>query len=137
MDLEKLQKALDDDMKNPNGFFSKLVKKNEINSIRQDKFEKWLETNEFEPFFKKLLKRNGEDRGDYCYKNGCEKYGTPLMEFLCSYITDRVDATENHKFNNDFSSGVWFFKDYWFQLICGQGCFWRIYDKDLNCIEDI
>ena len=137
INFEEFKKALDDDVKNPNGSFARMTKKLELKNNRQDKFEVWLKTNDFEPVFKKLLERNGQERSDKCYKNGYEKYGTPLMEFLCGYITDRIDYVEDHKFSNDFSSGVWFFENYWFQLICGQGCFWRIYDKKLKHIEDV
>jgi len=126
-----------EDMENPDGFFARLAKKNANLEKRYNKFEKWLETNEFEPIFQKLLEKNGDERSTYCFNKGHEKNGTPLMEFLCGYITTRIETVENEKFSGDFSSGIWFFKDYWFQLICGQGCFWKIYNKDFECIEHV
>lgn len=137
LDIEKLRRELEEDAKDPNGYFAKLGKKQVALNLRYDKFEKWLETNEFEPMFKKLLERNGDERDDYCYKNGCEKYGTPLMEFLLEYISNRVEQTENDGIDKDFSGGTWLFKNYWFQVLHGQGSFWKIFDKDLKCLEHI
>ena len=97
--------------------------------------EKWLETNDFEPLFQRLLARNGDERTDWCHKKGCEKYPTPMMQFVFDYISDRYEIVNNELLSNDFSSGTWFFKGYWFQLLCGQGNFWKIFDGELNCIE--
>ena len=135
--LKKQKKCIDEDLKNPNGYFAKEKKRSEILNSRFDKFERWLKKNEFDPYFKKLLERNGEDRLEWCYRHGYEKYGTPLMEFLVSYVSTRKKHRINKKINSDFEAGLWYFKGYWFQSICGQGCFWRIYDKDLNVVEDV
>lgn len=137
LDLEAFQKALDADLADPNGYWNTLKKQEEQKQLRYDKFEKWLETNEFEPVFQKLLQRNGDERSEWCYKNGYEKYGTPLMQFLCDYVSHRTEQKENDKIDGDFQAGLWYFKGYWFELVCGQGCFWAIYDENLNVVEHV
>lgn len=135
--LEAFEKALDKDLADPNGYWNTLEKQRKVQDSRFDKFEKWLETNEFEPTFQKLLQKNGEVRSEWCYKKNYQKYGTPLMQFLCEYVSDRTEPKVNEKIDSDFESGLWEFKGYWFQLICGQGCFWRIYNSDLEIVEDV
>jgi hypothetical protein len=130
-----LKKEIDEDLNNPNGYFSILAKKKKLQSKRFDRFEKWLETNDFEELFQKLLKRNGDERTDWCHKKGSEKYPTPMMQFVCNYVVERLEVINNELLDGDFSQGTWFFKGYWFQLLCGQGCFWKIYDAELNCLE--
>ena len=137
LDLDKIGEAMLEDLKNPDGYWNTLIKQMKLESARLDKIDKWLETNDFEPMFRKLLLRNGENRSEWCYKNGYQKYGTPLMELLCTYISNRCTPATNEKLDNAFQSGLWEFKGYWFELNCGQGCYWRIYDQDLNIVEDV
>lgn len=136
-DLEAFKKAIDEDIANPNGYWNTIKKKEAVEKGRYDKFEKWLETNEFEPLFQKLLLRNGKERDDWCWKHNVQKYGTPMMLFLTGFIQDRRSQIINDMINSDFESGLWFFKGYYFQLNCGQGCFWRIYDRNLKIVEDV
>jgi hypothetical protein len=135
--FEKFKEMMDADAENPNGYFNRLKKQDEIKNKRFDKFEQWLETNEFEPFFQKLLLRNGKERADWCWKRGIEKYGTPMMEFLTEFISERRSEIIDITIPNDFQHGLWYFKGYYFQLLCGQGCFWRIYDKNKKFVEDV
>lgn len=136
LDIKDIAKAIDEDFKNPDGYWNTLIKKEKAQAARFDKFDKWLETNDFETTFRKLLSKNGENRAEWCYKRREQKYGTPLMQFLCNYVSNRCKQSE-YPITSVFQSGIWEFKGYYFELNCGQGCFWRIYDKDLNIVEDV
>ena len=135
LDIEEMKKWAEEDRKNPDGYLNTLAKKEKLQSKRFDRFEKWLETNDFEELLQRLLKRNGDERTDWCMSRGHMKYPTPMMQFVFDYISDRFEIVNNELLDGDFSQGTWFFKGYWFQLLCGQGCFWKIFDGELNCIE--
>lgn len=136
-DFDAFTKALEEDANDPNGYWNAFKRNEDIQEKRFDKFEKWLETNEFKPVFQKLLKRNGEERAKWCYEQGCEKYGTPLMRFVCDYVSQRTELRHIVEISNIFEVGLWHLGGYWFQLNCGQGCFWRIYDDQFNIVEDV
>lgn len=133
--VEKATKAIKEDLNDPNGYWNTLEKKKNLKQKRFKRFDKWLETNEFEPLLLKLLERNGDERTYRCMSRGYEKYPTPMMQFVFDYISDRLEVVNNELLDGDFSRGTWFFKGYWFQLLCGQGCFWKIFDGELNEIE--
>ena len=52
---KKLEKAMKEDLADPNGYWNTLKKQKEFEQKRFDKFEEWLKTNEFEPLLKKLI----------------------------------------------------------------------------------
>lgn len=134
--LQKLEQAMDEDMKNPDGYFAQIQKKHEIREGRFKKFKKWLNKNDFNKLLIRLCVQNGDEHRDRCYKKGYEPYPTAGLQFVLDYISSMTEKS-NKKIDNSFEHGLWKFKGYWFQLICGQGCHWIIYNDKSERIFSI
>ncbi len=134
--FRKFEQALDEDLKNPNGYFAKLKKEQDIKEGRFKKFEKWLKKNNFEALLIRFFFENGDTRREWCYRNGYEPYPTAGFQFVLDYISNRKES-KNAKIDNSFEHGLWKFKGYWFQLICGQGCHWIVYNNKSERIFSI
>lgn len=131
MDIDAFRKALDKDLANPNGYWNTIKKKQEIDEKRYDRFEKWLETNDFDSLMQRFKDRYTKEYRDKCYKKGYEPYFPNLVRFVSDYVILRTSPIETSvESDNPFVSTEHFFKGYLFVLICGQGCFTRIYKKN-------
>jgi len=125
LDVDALIKAMEEDRKNPNGYWRTLEKKQVLKQKRYDFFEEWLKTNDFDVLLSKLIEKH------------IAKYSENILSFICEYISDRLEILNNDRLVGEFTTGTWFFKGYWFELFCGQGCYWRIYDNELNALVTI
>lgn len=114
-------------------YFEKLSIKKEIKEKRYQKFEKWLESNNFDLLMDKIVDEHNDDYIDKCYKNGFEPHPNNKLSFIFDYIFENLEYIEDHTIESyDFSTSMRFFKNYHFVNIYGQGTFSRIYkNKEL------
>jgi hypothetical protein len=137
IDIEALKRALDEDLANPNGYWNKLKRKDEIKKSRFIKLEQYLNSHDFKSIIDRLIKEHGEEWEDRCWKKGYEPYPNNKFGLLFDYIEENYSNVDNYSIPQDFLSGSYFIKGYWFTVYCGQGCFYRIYDNDLNIILQV
>jgi hypothetical protein len=106
----------------------------DILETRFAKVEKYLNENGIEQLMSRLIKEHGDDYSDKCYKKGYEPYPNNKLKLLYSYVEENYAPVHNDLIPQDFLSGSYFFKGYWFTVYCGQGCFYRIYNHKLENI---
>jgi hypothetical protein len=114
-----------------NEFVEKMAKKLRIAEGRYEKFEKYLETHDFEVLMQRLIQEHGEEWQDKCYKKYYEPYPNNKLRFVIDYLVHNYEPIEVLEIEPEhFPSTIYFLKGYYFQTICGQGCFHRIYNKE-------
>lgn len=112
-------------------FVEDLAFKEKIKQGRYDKFEKWLEKNDFDKLLYRLILEHDDNYIEKCYGNGYEPHPNNKMEFVFAYVTDRVGKRVYIKeFNSTFPNAVWEFKGYYFEIVWGQGSIQVIYNKE-------
>jgi hypothetical protein len=113
--------------------WAKLEKeKQDIQNARFIKLEKYLSEHDFEQIMARLIREHDDDYIDKCYKKGYEPYPNNKFSLLYSYLEENYAPVHNDLIPQDFLSGSYFFKGYWFTIYCGQGCFYRIYNHRLE-----
>jgi len=115
-------------------FSKKIINEQKIYKQHSDFFEKWLKTNDFDNFLCQLIKKHD---GKYCKKckiNGFEPHPNNLLNFIIEYITNNGESVIISKIVCDFPNKVWFFKNYYYQIIWGQSAIIKIYDKNLKLL---
>ncbi|MFW6219951.1 MAG: hypothetical protein ACOC33_03850 [bacterium] len=118
----------------------KYVEKQKIKEQRYDKFEKWLETNDFDKLLYRLILEHDENYIEKCYNNGFEPYLNNKLSFVFEYVIHKAgkQVTIKKLNDSDFPNIVWEFNGYYFQVIWGQGSINLIYTKrGLNRIFSI
>ena len=113
-------------------YFKKLKIEDEINRGRCKKLEGYLQGKDFNKIMERLKNEHNETYQDKCYKKGCEPYPNNKYNLLMSYLQREFVSIENDKIPSDFLNSCYFFKGYYFTTYCGQGCFSRVYDFNLN-----
>ena len=140
LNIENFKRVIDDWVESDEGK-TYFARENEINELLQKRylrFEKWLETNDFDKLLYSLILRHGDDYQDKCYHNGYMPMPNNVLSFIIDYIVHNYDAITVTEIESDFSDGVWFFKGYYFQMILGQGTITRIYNKsDMRLILQV
>jgi len=117
-------------------FWKKENEKNEIQEIRFEKFEKWLETNLFDSLMERLLKEHDDRYIDSCYKKGYESHPNNKLQFIFDYVINKLDTIIDRSIEDyDFPTEIRFFKSYKFVIIYGQGAIERIYKDDKMIIN--
>lgn len=110
-------------------YFEDLRLKEELQELRFKKFEKYLESHDFSVLIDRLVKEHDEEYRDKCYKRGWEPFPNNKMQFLLDFVGSRGEKIELGSVDdNMFESALYLYKDYYFQLSQGQGCFWRIFN---------
>lgn len=133
LDYEKMAEALKDFPNTPAGkaYFEKMRKELKIKKGRYLRFEKWLENNDFEALMFRLIHEHGDEYQEKCMHNGYEPYPNNKLGFVIDYLVHNYEPIEVSEIEpKHFPSTIYFFKGYYFQTICGQGCFHRIYNKE-------
>ena len=133
---DKSLKILEDFLKSPEGeasireFTEKKANEQKIAESRYRKFEKYLEIHDFEELMQRLINENDDKWCDKCYKKGYEPYPNNKLRFVIDYLVHNYEPIEVPEIEpKHFPSTIYFFKEYYFQTICGQGCFHRIWNK--------
>ena len=130
---EEMEKSIQNFIESDVGkkYFEKMRIELEIKRGRYVRFEKWLENNDFEKLMQRLISENGDEWQDKCYKKHYEPYPNNKLGFLIDYLVHNCEPIEVAEIEpKHFPSTIFFFKGYYFQTICGQGCFHRIYNKE-------
>lgn len=132
MDIEKMKAY----MESPEGkaeteaYIAKMAKEQEIADGRYVRFEKWLETHDFDNLMYRLILEHDDDYRNMCYHKGCEPYPNNKLNFLIDYVEARIAPITVTALACDFSNVIYFIKGYYIQHIWGQGVITRIYNKD-------
>ena len=132
-ELRNFKRAIEEFPNTPEGkkYFEKMGIELKIKKGRYARFEKWLEHNDFEALMFRLIHEHGDDYQEKCMHNGYEPYPNNKLEFLIDYLVHNYEPIEVPEIEPEhFPSTIYFFRGYYFQTICGQGCFHRIYNKE-------
>lgn len=133
LDYKAMDKKLDDFYASDEGknFFIKIEKERELKEKRFNRFNEWLKNNDFEALMFRLIHEHGDDYQKKCMHKGYEPYPNNKLGFLIDYLVHNYEPIEVPEIEpKHFPSTIYFFKGYYFQTICGQGCFYRIYNKE-------
>jgi hypothetical protein len=132
-DYEEMKKALEEFPNTPAGkaYFENIRKKHVIETGRYLRFEEWLKHNDFDKLMYRLIHEHGDDYQEKCMHKGYEPYPNRKLAFLIHYLVHNYEPIEVPEIEPEhFPSTIYFFRGYYFQTICGQGCFHRIYNKE-------
>ena len=133
LDYKEMEKALADFATSPKGiaYFENMRKINDIKVSRYKRFEEWLKHNDFEALMFRVIHEHGDDYQEKCMHKGYEPYPNNKLGFLIDYLVHNFEPIEVPEIEPEhFPSTIYFFRGYYFQTICGQGCFHRIYNKE-------
>jgi hypothetical protein len=112
-------------------YIAKMERKKEISEKRYNKFEKWLENNDFDNLLYRIILEHGDEYRSKCYENGYEPNPNNIMGFIFNYVTERGGKEVKIKeFDNLFTNKIWEFKGYYFQITWGQGVILKIFNKE-------
>ncbi len=133
-DAERAMKLLKEwaDSDDAKAFFANERFKNELKVKRFERFEKYLETHDFDNLMSRLILENGDDWRGKCYDKGYEPYPNNKLQFLFDYVIYKTDNLEElpEEIECYFPMDTFEFRGYYFQIIYGQGSFVRIYNKE-------
>jgi hypothetical protein len=137
IDLEKFKKALEKDLADPNGYWNTLKKKREAREGRFPKVDAYIEKCGMKSVVDRMILEHDENWGDKCGAKGYETYPNHKFRLLWDWIEYTFEPLQNDLIPQDFLGASYFVKGYWFTIYCGQGCFYRVYDNELNNILQI
>ena len=116
-------------------FFEKFNKKHDIKVGRFKKFEKYLETIDFDALIYRLVMEHGEEYIEKCWTNGVIPHPNNKLSFLFEYVLINTPHVDVPEIECDFMQEIREFKGYYFEVVCGQGCIHTIYNKkDLQIV---
>ena len=137
IDVEKFKAALDADLENPNGYWNTLAKKREVEEERFHKVEAYVSKYGMKTVVDRMIKEHDEVWKDKCWKLRYEPYPNNKFEILWKWIENSLEHVENSSIPQDFLGASYFIGGYWFCIYCGQGCFYRVYDNEMNILLQI
>lgn len=131
-DYEGMLKKMDEWVESEEGkaYFENLRKKKEIQEGRYRRFEKYLETHDFDKLMYKLILEHGEEWREKCWHNGCEVYPNNKLQFIINYVFDNLAPISVPQIENMFPTDIRFFKGYYFRIMHGQGSVFDLYNGD-------
>lgn len=118
-------------------FAVELKAKQEIKKARFAIIEKYLETTNFDHLIQRIIDEHNDDYRNRCYKRGYEPYPNQKADLLFDYIREHGTDVTGQVDDNPFESEAYEFKNYYFQLNRGQGCYWRIFNPNKEDILTI
>lgn len=119
-------------------FFNERNKKYEILQGRFIKFEKYLETIDFDTLIYRLVMEHGEEYREKCWTNGFEVYPNNKLQFLFDYVINKTPCVDVPEIESNFMQEIHEFNGYYFEIIQGQGVIYTIYNKeDLQVVLSI
>jgi len=128
MDIDGFEKWWDSE--DGKRFCEEIKEKHERKEARHERFEKWLEDNDFDKLMNRLILEHDDDYIDKCYHNGYMPYPNRKLAFVVGYVFDNLAQIKVLELDCDFPNDIRLFKGYYFQHIHGQGTILRIYSKD-------
>ena len=134
LDIEKMKKEMKEwaISKKGKAYFRNLNEQEEILKKRYKRFEKWLETNDFDKLIHRLILEHGDEWYEKCSDSGCEVYPNNKLGFIISYVFNNSVPKLVQELENMFNTDIRFFKDYYFRIMYGQGSVFDLYDKDFK-----
>jgi nicotinamide phosphoribosyltransferase len=119
--------------KNTDLYFKELKKKKEIEELRYQIIERYLQTVSFDDLMNRMVEEHGNIYRDKCYLKGYEVLPNNKLQLLLDFVRAKAEKLELGIVDeNMFEAELYFFNNYYFQLSQGQGCFWRIFDINKN-----
>jgi len=119
-------------------YFENERKKLEIKKNRYVRFEEWLKHNDFDVLMHRLIHEHNDEYQEKCLHNGYEPYPNSKLAFIIDYLVHNYESIEVPEIEPEhFPSTIYFFKGYYIQTICGQGCFHRIWDKNKELLLQV
>lgn len=113
-------------------YFANIRKEQEIERLRLDRVERYLETCNIKTLLDRLAAEHNDAYRERAYKRGYEPSPNHKFMLLWNYVSKRLDHVDNERIPQDFLGGSFFFKGHWFLVYVGQGCFYRVLDYELN-----
>ena len=131
-DYERLGKLMNDYVNSDEhkAFLIKHKTKKNLKLIRFRRFEKYLETHDFDRLIYRLILEHGQEWREKCHENGFEPYMNNKLKFLIDYVVNNAKSVEVKKIKTNFTNHIWEFKGYYFQMIWGQGVIIKIHNKE-------
>jgi hypothetical protein len=119
-------------------YFEKERQKHKIKMGRYLKFEKYLETHDFDQLMHRLILQHGEEWEEKCWRNGFEVHPNNVLGFVIDYVFHNIKPISVPQIESDFPNATYFFKGYYFQITYGQGSIINIYDgKNLKLLLSV
>ena len=82
---------------------------------RFDKFEKFVESCDFEKFFYRILLEHNDEWFEICSINGLEKTLNNKLKFIFQYLESRGNRIFSNKNNSFLHTEKWKFKNFIFE----------------------
>lgn len=112
-------------------YFEKQRKINEIKRGRYLKFEKYIETHDFDELMYRLILEHDTEWNEKCWHNGYEVHPNNKLAFVIDYVIHNNESIRVPQIESEhFPTETWMFKGYYFQLMIGQGSAIFIYNAD-------
>jgi hypothetical protein len=133
---EESIKALKEFVKSDKGraYFQKIRDREKIHSERLKLVGQYLSTCDFGKLIKRLQNEHNEKYRDREYAKGIEPGPNNKHNLLYDYLEANLEPVVDGRLPNDFLDVCYYYKGHYFTVYCGLGCFYRIYDTDLNII---
>lgn len=117
-------------------FIESLNDKRKNQLIWYERFEKWLNNNDFDKLLLKIIFKHTDEYIEQCHNNGKEVHPNNILCMLFDYVIEHSEPLKKvpKTIQNKFFNHVFKFKGYYFQIIMGQGtvyCIWNVDDKEL------
>ena len=132
MYLKEFEKAINDFKESEVGikYLIEEKLKTELLEKRFFWFEEWLKNNDFDNLMLRLIYKHDEDYREKCYHKGLDVMPNNVLDFIIRYVETKVEPIVVQEISCEFPNCIWLFKGYYFQVVYGQGCFYRIYNKE-------
>jgi hypothetical protein len=140
IDYEKMIEAIREFPNTPEGkkYFENMRRINDIKVSRYRRFEEWLKHNDFDALMHRLIHEHNDEYQEKCLHNGYEPYPNCKLAFIIDYLVHNYESIEVPEIEPEhFASTIYFFRGYYIQTICGQGCFHRIWDKNKELLLQV
>lgn len=140
IDPEKFRKDIEEWMESDAGkaYLERERKKIEIKRGRYLRFEKYLETHNFDELMNRIISEHGENWRNKCRQNNYEIHTNNKLRFIIDYIFHNVKSVHVPELEPEdfhFPTETWLFRGYYFQLMFGQGTATFIYNaEDKKCL---
>lgn len=117
-------------------YFENERKKLEIKRGRYQRFERYLESHDFDQLMYRLILEHGENWREKCWHNGYEVHPNNKLVFVIDYVIYNYEPIKVSQIESEhFPTETWMFKGYYFQLMFGQGTATFIYNaEDFECL---
>lgn len=110
-------------------YLNEMRERDGIQESRFLKFEKYLESNDFDKLIYRIILEHDENWRDSCYEKGHEPHPNNKLTFILNYIEDRGNIVKVDEIDSEYPNEIFEFKGYYFQDIYGQGVITKIYNK--------